>query len=73
MKLTVPPDKFGGQANTILDNLTNQANNLSTNFSVGETVDIDIIIGGTLTNRQLKTGLAGGSGNMKEDLKKKVL
>ncbi len=72
MKLTVPREKFGGQANAILDNLINQANNLGTNFSVGETVDINVKIGGTITNPQLKTGLAGGSGNMKEDLKKRA-
>jgi vacuolar-type H+-ATPase subunit H len=73
MKLAVPRDKFGGQANAILDNLIARANNLGTNFSVGETVDINVKIGGTITNPQLKTGLAGGSGNMKEDLKKRAL
>jgi len=72
MKLTVPRDKFGGQANAILDNLISQANSQGTNFSVGETVDVNVKIGGTLTDPQLKTGLAGGAGNMKEGLNKKA-
>jgi vacuolar-type H+-ATPase subunit H len=72
MKLTVPREKFGGQANAVLDNLISQANTAGANFSVGETIDLNIKIGGTLTNPQLKTGVPGSSGNMKEDLKKKA-
>jgi vacuolar-type H+-ATPase subunit H len=72
MKLTVPRDKFGGQANAVLDNLISQANSFGSNFSVGENIDVNVKIGGTLTNPQLKTGLAGASGNMKDDLKKKA-
>jgi hypothetical protein len=73
MKLTVPRSKFGGQANAVLDNLISEANKMGTNFSVGETIDINVNIGGTITNPQIKTGLAGGSGNAIDDLKKKAL
>jgi len=72
MILTVPRDKFGGQANAILDNLISEANKSGTNFSVGETIDINVKIEGTITNPQIKTGLSGGSGNAMEDLKKKA-
>jgi vacuolar-type H+-ATPase subunit H len=72
MKLTIPRAKFGGQANAILDNLISQANNLGTNFSVGEKIDVNVKIAGTISNPQIKTGLSGSSGNMMEDLKKKA-
>jgi len=72
MILTVPRERFGGQANAVLDNLVSQANDLGANFSVGETIDINVNIGGTITNPKLKTGLADGSGNVKEDLKEKA-
>ena len=73
MKLNVPREKFGGQANAVLDNLILEANKLGADFSAGETIDINVKIGGTITNPQIKTALAGGSGNAVEDLKKKAL
>ena len=73
MKLNVPRSKFGGQANAVLDNLISEANKHGTNFSVGETIDINVKIGGTITNPKIKTGLVGGSGNAMEEVKKKAL
>jgi len=73
MKLTVPRSKFGGAANSVLDNLVSEANKQGANFSLGETVDITVLIGGTLTDPKLKTGLGKGSGSLKDDLKKKAL
>ncbi len=71
MIMTVPREKFGGQANAILDNLVNEANKLGTNFSVGETVNIKASITGTIINPKVKIMPGEGSGkNMLEDLRK---
>ncbi len=73
MKLTVPRARFGGAANSVLENLISEANKKGTNFSLGENIDLTVLIGGTLTDPQLKTGLGKGSGNsMMDDLKKKA-
>ncbi len=70
MKLTVPRAKFGGAANSVLENLVSEANKQGTNFSLGENVDLTVLIGGTLTDPKLKTSLGKGSGSMMDDLKK---
>nr|NQU94310.1 hypothetical protein [Bacteroidota bacterium] len=72
MKLTVPRAKFGGAANAVLENLVGEANKLGTNFSLGDMVDINVRIGGTVMDPKIKYGLGEGSGNRVNDLKKKA-
>jgi hypothetical protein len=73
LALDIPRKDFGGAANTVLNNMVSQINKKGTNFSVGETVRVNILIGGTLTNPTLKTGLKEAMGNVVEDLKLKAL
>ena len=70
MKLKIPREKFGSQANAALENLITEANKLGTDFSLGSTVEIDVIIEGTLTDPKVKTSLIGSSGNVMDDLRK---
>jgi len=72
LALDIPLKEFGGAANTVLNNMVNQINKKGANFSLGETVRVNVMIGGTLTNPILKTGLKEGMGNVAEDLKQKV-
>jgi cell division septum initiation protein DivIVA len=72
MNLSVPRKEFGSAANNVLDNLVSQANSQGANFSLGETVSIDILIGGTLTEPTIKTGLKDAGKNMMEDIKDQV-
>ena len=72
MKLTVPRNKFGGAANSVLEGLVGEANKRGTNFSLGDKVNINVSIGGTLTDPKIQYGLGEQSGNMMEDLKRKV-
>ena len=73
MVLTVPRSKFGGAANSALENLVDEANKLGTDFSLGETVNINIGIGGTVTDPKIETILGkGGVKGAVEDLKEKA-
>jgi len=74
MRLTVPRSKFGGSANAVLENLVSEANKLGTNFSLGETVDVNINITGTITDPVVKVSLGEISGkSLMDDLKKKAM
>ena len=43
------------------------------NINPGETVNLDLKLGGTLTNPQLKTDLKGAAGNMADALKRQAM
>ena len=73
LALDIPRKEFGGAANKVLNNMVSQINKKGANFSVGETVRVNVLIGGTLTNPILRTGLKEGMGNMAENLKLKAL
>lgn len=72
MNLNIPRNSFGESANNVLENLVSQANEQGANFSLGETVPIDVLIGGTLTNPEIKTKLKETGKDLVEDAKKKV-
>ncbi len=76
MTLEIPRKEFGSAANNALENLVGEANKYGANFSLGETVPVNITIGGTLSKPVIKTGL-GESGkstaeNMKEQVEKEI-
>ncbi len=74
MQLTVPRSKFGGAANAVLENLVSEANKIGTNFSLGQTVDVNVNITGTVTDPVVKVSLGDLSGkNLMDDLKKKAM
>ncbi len=72
LSLNIPRSLFGGAANNLLTKMVNDVNKKGANFSLGETVKVNVLIGGTLTNPVLKTGLKEGMGNITETLKAKV-
>jgi len=72
MNLNVPRKEFGSAANNVLDNLVSQANSKGANFSLGEMVSLDVLIGGTLTDPTIKTGLKDAGKNLMEDMKEQV-
>ena len=72
MNLNVPRKEFGSAANNVLDNMVSQANSKGANFSLGEMVSLDVLIGGTLTDPTIKTGLKEAGKDLMEDLKEQV-
>ncbi|MEZ5084276.1 MAG: AsmA-like C-terminal region-containing protein [Bacteroidales bacterium] len=72
MNLKIPRAKFGGAANNTLNSLVSQANAKGANVNLGETVSLDVLIGGTLTDPQIKTGLKDAGKNLMNDMKQQV-
>ncbi len=72
VKFAIPRSEFGGQANSALTGLVNQANQKGGNFSLGETVNIDVIVGGTIKNPTIKSGLKGAMNSAVDEVKKKA-
>ncbi|MBX3165175.1 MAG: membrane assembly protein AsmA [Bacteroidetes bacterium] len=58
MKMEIPRSMFGGAANSALDNLLSQANaKAGTNIQLGEKINTNIGIGGTVMKPTIKTSL----------------
>ncbi len=72
MNLNIPRKEFGSAANNVLEGLVSQANAKGADFSLGETVSLDILIGGTITNPTIKTGLKEAGKSLVEDVKEQV-
>ncbi len=72
MNLEIPRAAFGSAANDMLSGLVSQANSKGANVNLGETVKLDVLIGGTVDNPTIKTGLKDAGQNFVDDLKKKA-
>lgn len=69
MNFEIPRAEFGGQANAVLDNLVSQANSKGAGVNVGEKINVNAMIGGTVTNPTVKTGLKDAAKDVMNDLK----
>ncbi len=57
MDLNVPREKFGSAVNTVISDLVHQAASRGTRFSIGDTISLDVLIGGTYADPQITTNL----------------
>ena len=72
MNLSLPRNELGSAANGVLNNLVNEANSKGANFSLGDVVTLDVLIGGSLTDPVISTGLSDMGKNLIEDVKTQV-
>lgn len=70
MNLVIPRDKIGGEANKLVEGLVGQANSLGANFSLGETVNLNVYVTNTIDDPKIKTGLANTAGKGAKDVLK---
>jgi hypothetical protein len=73
MGLNVPRAELGAEANKLMENLFSEVNKLGGNFTLPETIAVDVLIGGTLTKPTVKTGLAEGGNNILEKAKEELI
>ncbi len=73
LKLEVPRSEFGSDANKVLDNLIAQTNSLGANFSLPNTIPVNIVIGGTIDNPVIKTQLSKNAGSTTENTAKEII
>lgn len=72
MATRVPRSIMGAAANQVADGLAAQASKLGVPVKLGETIDIDLLIKGTMDKPIITPSLKGGSGNVADDLKKQA-
>ncbi len=72
MELEVPRSLFGSEANAVIDGLIGQAGEAGLNVSAGKTVDLMVLIGGTLSDPTVKPSVGASAKGVVEDLKEQV-
>jgi hypothetical protein len=73
MNFEIPRAEFGSAANAVLTGLWAQANAKGANFSVGDKINVDALVGGTVTKPFIKLSMADSSGkSLVDDAKAKV-
>jgi hypothetical protein len=73
MSFEIPRSEFGGAANAVLNNLVSAVNSKGANFSVGDKINVDALIGGTVQKPTVKIAMKGSSGkSIAEDVAAKA-
>jgi hypothetical protein len=68
MNLEFPREMFGSQANQVLENMVSEAAGLGVQFSPGEMVPVDVLVGGTFRSPELSVSLAALRGRIEQQL-----
>lgn len=70
--MKLPRSLIGSQGNALINNLAQQANNKGVNVKVSDVINLNVKMGGSITNPQIKTDLTEAAGNIADDLKKQA-
>src|SRR6185436_17407544 len=73
INMKVPRSLMGESGNAYVNNLIIQVNSKGIPVKVGDIVPIQVKIGGSIKNPQVKTDLKQAGSNLAEDLKKQVI
>ncbi|MBL0048696.1 MAG: AsmA family protein [Bacteroidetes bacterium] len=69
MKFEIPRAEMGGQANAMLESIVSQANSKGTNLSLGDKVNLDVLVTGTVSKPLVKAGLNKSGTKLIDNLK----
>ncbi len=73
MVFEIPRSQFGGAANQALDNLLSSAKTKGVDVKLGDKVNVNALIGGTITKPIVKLDLKEQGQNIVEDIKQEVV
>ncbi|MDT8393283.1 MAG: AsmA-like C-terminal region-containing protein [Bacteroidales bacterium] len=73
LKMQVPRSLFGTESNNVLDNLANQANAQGASITIGKTVNLDVLISGSLSDPVVKPLMGRSVNSIVEDIKQGVV
>jgi len=73
LTLDIPRADFGAKANNVLDGLLKDASKKGVNVTLGDVVPVTILIGGTVTDPKITTGIKSAMAGLVEDLKNQVV
>jgi hypothetical protein len=72
MNFEIPRSWFGQEANQVLEGLVAEAAGLGVQFSPGERVPVDVLVGGTFRQPELSVSLAALRGRMEQQLREEA-
>jgi vacuolar-type H+-ATPase subunit H len=73
LTLDIPRSEFGAKANTVLDGLVKDASKKGVNVNLGDIIPVTILIGGTVTDPKITTGIKSAMAGLADDMKKQAL
>lgn len=73
LTLDIPRADFGTKVNNVLDGLLKDASKKGVNVNLGDIVPVTILIGGTVTDPKITTGIKSAMAGLAEDMKNQVL
>ncbi|MBS1564153.1 MAG: hypothetical protein JST39_07175 [Bacteroidetes bacterium] len=73
INMKLPRSMLGSQGNALVNNLAAQASAKGVPVNLGETVNLNVKMGGTITNPSIKPDLKGAAGNTADQLKQQAL
>ncbi|MCT4581849.1 MAG: AsmA family protein [Flavobacteriales bacterium] len=68
IKMQIPREKLGSQANTLLTGALNQAADKGVNLNIGDVIPVDIRVGGTMLNPKLNSNMKDAGKDAANDL-----
>ena len=73
LTLDIPRSEFGSKANTVLENMVKDASKKGVNVNLGDIIPVTILIGGTVTDPKITSGIKSAMAGLAEDMKKQVI
>lgn len=72
LNLEIPTSQLPSAATSVIKGLVSQANSKGANLSLGDKVNVNVMMGGTVEHPEIKTGLKEASGKIGDQLKDKA-
>lgn len=72
ISMKLPRSMLGTQGNNLINNLASQATAKGVPVNIGETINLNVKMGGTITNPVIKTDLKQAGASLADDLKKQA-
>jgi cell division septum initiation protein DivIVA len=72
LKMKIPRSMMGSAANNVVNDLVAKANQSGADFSLGDYVNVDALIEGTITDPKVKLNLAGTGKDVVESVKEEI-
>jgi cell division septum initiation protein DivIVA len=72
LKMKIPRNMMGGAANGVLNDMVNKANQSGAGFTLGDYVNVDALIDGTISDPKVRLNLAGTGKGLAETVKEEI-
>jgi regulator of protease activity HflC (stomatin/prohibitin superfamily) len=73
LTLDIPRSEFGSKANSVLESMVKDASKKGVNVNLGDIIPVTILIGGTVTDPKITSGIKSAMAGLAEDMKKQVI